>query len=117
MSADATSALPQSMTTDLLCEPGDNADYQRTFRRYEIGRLCIADKLIVGFGNREYKTIRNHQDKKEERRSTLKNDMRPLGNLYACIKVKCQDSSVDTSSPMDMLKEIILRYWKTLFIH
>ena len=80
ISADATSTLPQTMPTGLFCEPGDNADYQRemlrTFRRDDIGRLCIADKLIVGFGNREYKTIRHHQDKKEERRSTLKNGMR-----------------------------------------
>ena len=30
--------------------------------------------------------------------------MRRLGNLYACFEVKCQDSSVDTSSSMDMFK-------------
>ena len=108
MSTDATSTLPQSMPTELFCEPGENADYQReilrTFRLDEIGQLCIADKLIVGFGNREYKTIRNHQDKKEERRTTLKNGMRRLGNLYARFKVICQDQSVETSSSIDMFK-------------
>ena len=109
MSSDATksSALPQSMPTDLFCEPGENRDYQReildTFRHDAVGQRCITDSLISGFGNREYKFIRNQEDKKEKV-ATLKTDMRRLGNLYTCFKEKCRESSVATSTSMDMFK-------------
>ena len=108
MSNDTTSTIPQSMPTTLFCETGDDKDYQReilrTFHQDEIGKLCITDKLIVGFGHREFKTIRNHKDKKQERRTSVKSNMRRLGVLYHCFKQKCHDSSVDTSSAIDMLK-------------
>ena len=109
MSSDATKscALPQSMPTDLFCEPGENRDYQReildTFRHDAVGQLCITDSLISGFGNREYKFIRNQEDKKEEV-ATLKTDMRRLGNLYTCFKEQCREASVATSSSIDMFK-------------
>lgn len=68
MSNEATSTLPQAIPPMLFCEPGDKIDYLReilrTFRKDTIGKICVTDELIVGFGDREFKTIRNHKDKK-----------------------------------------------------
>ena len=107
MSVDA-STIPQSMPTLLVCDAADNGDYKRdilkSFQQDAVGKLCVTDKLIVSFGNREFKTIRTHKDKQAERRTALKTKMRRLGTLYDCFKRKCHASSVEISSAFDMFK-------------
>ena len=107
MSVD-TSTIPQSIPASVLNNASDNEDYKRdilrSFQPDAIGKLCVTDELIVGFGYREFKAIRTQKDKHVERRTTLKTKMRRLGTLFDCFKRKCCASSVDTSSAVDMFK-------------
>ena len=107
MSVD-TSTIPQSIPASLLNNASDNEDYKRdilrSFQPDAIGKLCVTDELIVGFGYREFKAIRTQKDKHVERRTTLKTKMRRLGTLFDCFKRKCCASSVDASSAVDMFK-------------
>ena len=108
MSNTFTGSIPQCMPADLHCDTSNDQDYSkeilRSFHQDEVGKICISDELILGFGHREYKTIRNHKNKKQEKRSAIKAKMRRLGVLYYCFKQKCHKAKVETTSAIDMLK-------------
>ena len=102
MSVEA-STVPQSIPASFVCNPSDDEcyvrDILRSFHQDAIGKLCVSDELIVGFGRREFKTIRTRKDKQAERRAALKAKMRRLGMLYDCFKTKS-----GASSAFDMFK-------------
>lgn len=79
-----------------------NTDIRSSFLKDDVGKICASDKLILGFGIREFQKIKIKSDKRDERRASLKKDMRSLGRLFKCFREAYKENSIDSLSAVDM---------------
>ena len=70
----------------------------------EVGKICTSDKLILGFGCREFNNMQQKKDKKDEKKASLRTDMRILGRLYKRFEEICTEKKIECDSSADMFE-------------
>ena len=105
---------PEGIKPAFSAVPGMSEDFTveilKPFLQDEVGKICITDNLIVGYGHREFQNLKQKPDKKDERRIHLRSDMRNLGRLFKQFKETCKENSVESTSALDMFQRKYFTY-------
>lgn len=84
-----TSIPTHALNESSLSEPFKR-DILKSFMTDEVGTVCVNDPLIIRYSERKYNRIM-HKDKMDEKRKSLKTDMRRIGKLYCHFREKCSE--------------------------
>ena len=105
---DNSTAVPHKIPPSITFNIEESARFEKeilcSFHNDDVGILCTSDPLIIAYGKREFNRIIFQVDKQDERRKTLKSDMRRLGRLYSSFREICREEKISSGTAIDLFK-------------